>query len=409
MKIAILSTVPMVPPTAGNRSRILAFVRALRRLGHETHFVHLPSVLTDIPDDQAHIEELGPDRYFRLPAQQLNNVIFRAKRLIYRLRRKLFRAAGTEMAYYHGLDEHYPSGLSDLLKQVHAKHKYDAVVCEYIFHSAALDAFPSEVIKILDTHDSFADRHRLFPEFRNYWFSVTPENELTAFRRADVVIAIQELERQAFSARLGADGSRVALVSHILDLEDPVAEFSSSKALFIGSLNEANLAALQYFTESVLPLIQREIPDFSLLVAGSISRHIEKIPGVELLGIVDNLRDAFVAAPINVNPMLTGTGINIKLLEAMAAGVPTVSTETGSRGLGDAFSNGVVTVDDRDAPAFAAAVVHLARSEERRRAQGALAYRDAVAWNDAQIASLRQILARSPEDNVRRSADLIGS
>lgn len=404
MKIAILSTIPMVPPTAGNRSRILAFVRALRKLGHEAHFVHLPSLLTDSPDDEAHVKEMGSSRYIRLPVQQLNSVVFRAKRFMHRVRRKIFRSVGSELAYYHGLDEHYPSNLSDLLRQVHAKHKFDAVVCEYIFHSAALDAFPDHVIKILDTHDSFANRHRSFPEFSDYWFSVTPEDELRAFRRADVVIAIQELERSTFSARLGDDSPRVALVSHSLELEKPVTDFSSPNALFIGSQNEANTTALEYFIGSVLPLILKEIPDFTLLVAGSISRKLEKMPGVEPLGIVENLRDAFVAAPINVNPMLNGTGINIKLLEAMAAGVPTVSTETGSRGLGNTFGNGVLTVSDRDPEAFAMAVIHLARSEELRRTKGALAYQDAVAWNDAQLASLRELLAQSAEVEVTRSA-----
>ncbi len=393
MKIAILSTVPAVPPTEGNRSRIFAFIKALRGLGHDVHLVYLPSSLTDAPDDAAHVSEFGADHYVRLPSEVMKDLDFRLKRGLFRLKRKLAGYVSRDFGSYCGLDEFYPRALTQHLRRLQEAQRFDAVVCEYIFHSAALEAFPPSVLKILDTHDSFSDRHKLFSR-KSYWFSVPPSEQARAFRRADVVIAIQEAESELFRRQVKTAPPQVAVVSHLLDLSHPVSDFSPASAIFVGSGNVANQAAVTFFTQSVLPFVLQKLPEFNLLLAGSICRHVADHPAVVKLGVVEHLRDAYARAPLSVNPMLSGTGINIKLLDAMAAGVATVSTETGARGLSANFRNGVTVVADDDAAAFATAVVELASSEPLRRARGQGAHQDAVAWNEAQLSVLGRILSR---------------
>lgn len=391
MKVAILSTIPATPPIAGNRSRILALSRALRALGHEVRFVYLPSTLADAPDDEAHLAEFGSENYIRLPSSVLSSPEFFLKRLAWRARRKLlspFKVAG---AYYLGLDECYPSRLTSMLGALQKVHGFDAVICEYISQSAALEAFPSTVLKILDTHDSFSDRHKLFSRL-TYWFSVPPSEQVRAFRRADVVLAIQDEEGDLFRRQLAENRPAVEVVSHLLDVSRPVTDFSSGDAIFVGSGNVANIAAVTYFTQSVLPLIRERLPQFNLMLVGDICRQVPDVEGVTKLGIIERLSDAYSLAPTAVNPMLTGTGINIKLLDALAAGVATVSTQTGARGVGERFSNGIVVVPDGDARAFADQVVALSICPDMRREKGKAAYQDALAWNDAQIHVLKRVL-----------------
>ncbi len=79
-------------------------------------------------------------------------------------------------------------------------------------------------------------------------------------------------------------------------------------------------------------------------MAGRICEWLPDTPHVTKLGFVGDLKNVFEAAPLAINPVLLGSGINIKLLEAMAAALPTVSTVTGARGLPEAFSGGVVVV-----------------------------------------------------------------
>ncbi|GLQ53651.1 glycosyltransferase family 4 protein [Devosia nitrariae] len=394
MKVAILSTVPATPPTAGNRSRILALSRALRALGHGVHFVYLPSTMTSEPDDDAHLAEFGRENYIRLPSSVLSSPEFLLKRLAWRVRRKLLSPLRVGGAYYLGLDECYPSRLTDMLRALQQVHGFDTVICEYISQSAALEAFPSNVLKVLDTHDSFSDRHKLVPG-RTYWFSVPPSEQVRAFHRADVVLAIQEEEGDLFRRQLAGNGPAMEVVSHLLDVSRPVTDFRSSDAIFVGSDNQANLAAVQYFTQSVLPLIRERLPQFNLMLVGSICRRVSDVGGVVKLGMVDDLSAAYSRAPISVNPMLAGTGINIKLLEALAAGVPAISTQTGARGLGKNYSNGVFVIPDGDAQAFADQVVELANCPSARREKGRAAHEDALAWNDAQMHVLKRVFERA--------------
>jgi polysaccharide biosynthesis protein PslH len=391
MKIAILSTVPAVPPTAGNRSRIFAVIRSLRQLGHTVSFVYLPSKLTDAPDHALHFAEFGDEGYIPLSETALASASFRVKRLYWRLRRKLLATLRFDSGGYCGLDEFFPNSLKAQLKSLQARHKFDVVICEYLFHSAALLAFPAGVLKILDTHDSFSDRHKLFSR-NNYWFSVPPSEQARGFRRADVVLAIQEAEGDLFRRQIGGPRPPVAVVSHLLDVSAPVKDFSPADGLFLGSGNTANIAAVAYFMDAVLPSIRRRLPGFRLVLAGSICDKVPDAEGVLKLGIVEKLADAYARAPLSLNPMQAGTGIAIKLLDALAAGVPTVTTRTGARGLGEAYGNGVVMVPDDDAEAFADAVVALSSSEAARREKGDAAYTDALAWNATQISVLRSIL-----------------
>jgi hypothetical protein len=78
--------------------------------------------------------------------------------------------------------------------------------------------------------------------------------------------------------------------------------------------------AVDNFIRHVLPRVVREIPRFDLKLAGAICAHAPDSPNVTKLGWVRDVNEAFAQAPLSLNPVLVGTGINIKLLEAMFCG-----------------------------------------------------------------------------------------
>lgn len=124
----------------------------------------------------------------------------------FRALRKLHRMLGRERGFYNQLDEFYYPEMGRQLRDIQRRLGIDAVIVEYAFHSRAFLGLPKGVLRILDTHDSFADRHKAFINTANkygYWFSVPPAVECRALRRADVVVAIQEEEEHAFRQRLG--------------------------------------------------------------------------------------------------------------------------------------------------------------------------------------------------------------
>lgn len=102
--------------------------------------------------------------------------------------------------------------------------------------------------------------------------------------------------------------------------------------MFLGSGNDANIISLKGFLRNIMPLVRAARPDIRLVLAGGICGKIEDEEGILKLGRVDDVKDAFTRAPLSINPITLGTGINIKLLDALAAGVPTISTRTGARG-----------------------------------------------------------------------------
>ncbi|QCM12383.1 glycosyltransferase family 4 protein [Agrobacterium tumefaciens] len=403
MKVAFVSAISAVPANEGNRSRILQLTRAVRRLGHDVHFVYIDTPIIADFDPAAHEAEFGSGHLHFVSRQPggvktrlVQDLGFELGFTAFRSVRKVHRLLGHDHGFYNYLDEFYYPEIGRQVRDIQRRLGIDAVIVEYAFHSRAFLGLPDDVLRILDTHDSFADRHKAFINTVNkygYWFSVPPQVECKAFRRADVVVAIQEEEERTFRERLGKEPPAVATVSHILDLDGRVEDLASSDFLFLGSGNDANLISLNGFLDNVLPLIRAARPDIRLVVAGSICSKIEDREGVVKLGRVGSLKDAFTRAPLSINPIALGTGINIKLLDALAAGIPTISSRTGVRGLPERYRSGVVVVEDNDHQAFAEAILLLSASRDQREALGNKAFEDAVEWNRQQMTALGNILS----------------
>lgn len=391
MKILMVSPTPACPPTAGNRARILALARAVRELGHELHFAYLTPRGADTVTRDEHRAEFGADHFHSLDLDGRDALQHRLQEKWRAVRRRL----GIGDPHLYRLDEWYFRSYHVALQQLDAVHGFDAVICEYVFMSRALEAFAPGALKILDTHDAFGDRHLEFLKVGRppQWYSTSKAEELRGFRRANAVIAIQPSEAERFARDLGSTPPVLHTVSHFLDLSRRAPASVVPSAAFVGSGNDINISALDHLRRNILPRILERQPDFRLVVAGSICERVEDQPEIVRLGRIDHISDAFAQAPIALNPTLFGTGINIKQLDAMAAGVPSVSTETGSRGFAAPERDGyIATVPDEDPQAFADAVVDLLGQPERRAAMADNAFAAAQAWNARQTDALRSLL-----------------
>jgi len=400
MKVALVSPIPMFPTNAGHASRIHKLAAAIQACGHELIFFHLPTRLNrQAPDDAAHEAMLGKGHYVRLDMGHLfHRLLHGARDWPLRRWQKLQRMLGRDAGGYSLLDQAYRRCWTRQL----ARHDVgiDVVMVEYAFVSRAFEAFPRARLRLLDTHDSFVDRHLRYARkglTRGFWFSLRATEENRGLRRAHTVLAIQEEEARLFAQQLERDGivpnPDIAVVSHVLDLNHPVTDYSrGNAAVFVGSNSGPNRYSLGIFLEHVLPLVMREIPDFEVRVVGRICDWLADTPHVRKLGFVSDIKSVLDQAPLALNPVMLGSGINIKLLEAMAAAVPIISTQTGVRGLPEAFRAGVVVVPDADHASHAAGIVRLARDASLRRQTGEAAYRDAQRWNAMQRETLQRLL-----------------
>lgn len=164
--------------------------------------------------------------------------------------------------------------------------------------------------------------------------------------------------------------------------------------LFLGSFRHLpNQVALDWFLRWVMPLVLTQEPEAKLVIIGSDPPPQHGLPGsghnVELIGFVEDIRQPLAEYSVFVCPILTGSGVRVKLLEAFASGIPVVSTPIGAEGL--ATEDGA-TCRLTDTPeAFAQAVVELLRDPESAAAMAARAYEEVRANWDTPVITRRLI------------------
>ncbi len=222
-----------------------------------------------------------------------------------------------------------------------------------------------------------------------------------AMRFADLTLALSRHD-QAQLRRLGAGTPALAPVGTTMTAAPPglVAE---PNLLFLGGFNyPPNVEAAQRMVTRIFPLIRREVPQARLIVAG---REPEAIPAaaagadaVEFTGYIPELDALYARTRVVVCPLLTGTGVRLKLIEAAGQARPMVSTRLGAEGL--EFHNGrEILLHDAD-EAFAAACVRLLRDDAACLGLGAAARASALRHygEEASVARLetllRSVLAR---------------
>lgn len=136
--------------------------------------------------------------------------------------------------------------------------------------------------------------------------------------------------------------------------------------LFLGSFRHIpNREALEWFLLQVWPLIVEKRPQTKLVIIGSDPppRHsLPQVGEIEMIGFVEDVRDALARYAVFICPILSGSGVRVKLLEAFAAGIPVVSTTVGAEGLARQDGDTCSLADDP--AAFAEKTIRLLESPE---------------------------------------------
>jgi glycosyltransferase involved in cell wall biosynthesis len=133
------------------------------------------------------------------------------------------------------------------------------------------------------------------------------------------------------------------------------------RAIFVASFSyEPNREGLRFLLEQVFPRVWAELPDAKLtLVGAGLERPPSADPRVETLGFVDDLAAAYARASCAVVPLLHGGGTPLKLIEALAYGLPVIATPRATAGLH--VRDGEHCVLAPDGPSFASALVRVLR------------------------------------------------
>jgi sugar transferase (PEP-CTERM/EpsH1 system associated) len=153
------------------------------------------------------------------------------------------------------------------------------------------------------------------------------------------------------------------------DLESRVAnESPANRIVFVGSMDyHANIDGAVNFAREVWPRVRERHPELTFTIVGkdpaSEVRELAQLPGVEVTGTVDDVRPFYRAAIAAVVPLNVGGGSRLKILEAMAAGVPVVSTTLGAEGLKVQHDENILIADTNEQ--LAEAIISLVENETR--------------------------------------------
>lgn len=218
---------------------------------------------------------------------------------------------------------------------------YDIIIISYVYWAPLLDTIRkgNKTKWIIDTHDFLTSQ---FQDHKKFALDRYFKKEITILKKFDDVWVISNEEKYLFSQFIT---KQVSLVTHGL----PNAIETSSKkektidVLYVASENFHNIKSAKWFFKDVYPLLSSDV---KITVVGKIGNHIPNFENVEKLIFVKELDDVYTKAKITICPMLSGTGVKIKVIESLSHGIPVVCTERGVDGLLNKTNNGCLTTND---------------------------------------------------------------
>jgi glycosyltransferase involved in cell wall biosynthesis len=394
MKILVLSPKPPWPPHDGGAVAILRGIEGLAFNGAEISLLSMRTEKHGLP-----VPEAGKEHLSFLHSHETVEVDTRIRPLKM-LQNLLFSWEPYDLARFRS-DE-----FSRVLCRVIRDGGFDLVQCEGVLFTCYLGKIRNETSApvVLRAHNV---EHRIREMMsdqasgslrRAYLGNLAgriKRCETDAGRLFDAIIPISEPDLRWF--RDAALESKPILLSETgvtfpRYFSEP--DEANVKVGFIGALNwEPNLQGLRWFTEQVWPVVCKAIPAASLHIAGrgAPARAPSWLRGrnINWVGEADDARQFMASVNVIVAPLFAGSGLRIKIIEAMSIGRPVVATPVAVHGIPAVNGQELFIADD--VSSFSNTLISLLNDRELRKSTG-----------EAAVS-----LVKERYDNTTRTAELL--
>lgn len=229
-------------------------------------------------------------------------------------------------------------------------------------YGAFLYTLPESLQKILS--NSLIKRYILQKEIK-----LLTKYEISVSEYYDAIVFVAQNEADELNKRINSNKSFAVPLGVDIDYFNENNEIIKEKKSisFMGALSVAhNETGIIHFCENIYPLIKCKVPDAKLYIIGSgatarLKKISDKDKDIILTGRVEDTREYIKKTQVFICPLLFGSGIKTKNLEAMAMGVPVITTEIGAESIGaknmehwiitnenESFSNAIIDVFEDD-------------------------------------------------------------
>ena len=341
------------PPNKGDKIRSYHFLRGLA----ERYRVHLGAFVDD-PDDWQHEGEL------RKVCASVRLVPIRPKfARVKALIRGLATGQALSLPYFDSSD--LRAWVDGVLAtgRIERVFVYSSPMAQFVLDRHVHDSRRT----VVDFVDVDSDKWRQYADKKAWPISALYAREarlLSAFerdvaRRADASVFVSPAEAEFFRTEVAPPEARIVAVENGVDTEyfsperdypDPY-DGHQPVIVFTGAMDYwANVDAVTWFANEVLPGVRREVPEASFWIVGSRPtesvKRLASLPGVRVTGTVPDVRPFLAHAAVAVAPLRIARGIQNKVLEAMAMARPVVASPQAMDGLDLPADASPVTVDE---------------------------------------------------------------
>lgn len=259
------------------------------------------------------------------------------------------------------------------LRRILAKNRFNLAILEFFFiaeyYLPRIRILQPECLVIIDSVDVRHLRERLKYEITgkedDLKRSIEIKNrELNIYKKADRVLAITGEDANVL--RKDCPDLRVEVVPNIHRLQLGPDKQQKNSLIFVGGfLHNPNIDAVLYFCKKILPLVKKKLPHVELAIVGSHPpEEIRQLrnSSIEVTGYVSSTTPYLHRSYISVAPLRYGAGMKGKIGEAMAHGVPVVTTLIGAQGMN--LKNGEDAMIADSPAGFSESIIELVQNDD---------------------------------------------
>lgn len=346
MNILLLCNKSPYPPSEGGPMAMNSIVNGLLEAGHKVKILAVNSEKYHIKDDDI------PESYKEKTGIELVNLDLRIKPI------EAFKNLFSDKSYHveRFISEDFRKKLIEILK----KDKYDIVQLEMIYMAPYIETIRdnSDALIVLRAHnvehliwDRIAKKTTFLPKkwYLNHLVKTLKEYELNVINKVDGIAAITYRDAAFFR---GETATPVVDIPYGVNPEEftPNYEVKEKPTLYhIGSMNwMPNEEGIRWFLKNVWNKLMERKPEIVLNLAG---RHTPKWlmnikkKNVKVWGEVADAKEFIKNNDIAIVPLLSGSGIRIKIIESMAMGKTVITTMIGAEGIQYSEYNNIIIAD----------------------------------------------------------------